>query len=210
MDQAPAILWLIGGKKADAREQRQLLEQPPELEVRLVPLRERVEDYADLAANPDTGAVLISGTLWKRSDHAYTSVDVAAFLRSLRVELPIFLIGDDVEDDDGAFDGVIDPRELRRRPELYRGRLLRATGRYQASLSAAQQRLQQLLDRQINGALTPDEAEELLALRALAERAAQVKLAKQVESLELDLAEKRAMVEQLEALAARLERRASP
>jgi hypothetical protein len=212
MSTAPALIWLVGGKKADAREQKQLLEQAAELQVVLVPLRERVDEYADLAANPDTGAVLLSASLWKRSDHTYSSADLAAFLRSLRPELPIYLITSEPDDDIDAFDGVLMARELRKRPDVYGPRLLRAAGRYQTALSERQRRLQELLDRElaaVSGDIAPlgaAEIDELAALRADMERAAQFKVAKHTERLELDLLERRNLVEQLEALTERLAR----
>lgn len=208
MSTASATIWLVGGKKAEAREQKQLIEQLGALEVGIIPVRERADEYADLAANPDTGAVLISESIFKRSGHAYSGDDLATFLRTLRADLPIYLLTDD--DDEaatGSFDGVIAAADLRRRPEVYSRRLLRAAGRYQAALQGRQRRLQELLDRQIADTLSPADAAELAELRADAERAAQVKLAKHAERAELDLVERRTLVEQLEALAERLEGR---
>jgi hypothetical protein len=195
----------VGGKKAEAQEQRRLIEQADALEVVLVPLRERVDEYADLAANHQTGVVLLSASLWKKSGHAYGSADVASFLRTLRPALPIFLLSDDEEDDHSAFDGVIGLKDLRRRPHVYASRLQRAAGRYRDDLDERQRRLQALLDRQVDEALPPDEADELDDLRAFAERPAQVNVAKQARRLELELAEKRNLVRRLEALAERLE-----
>jgi hypothetical protein len=213
MSDNPAIVWLVGSKKSDAREYRELLEASDNLQVAVVALRPRVEDYADLAANSDTGAIILSDSIRRRSDKAYSSGDVAAYLRALRAQLPIFVLSeDDAAEDDPAVDAIFAARDLRKRPEAYTTRLMRAIGRYQDAMSAHQQRLQALLDRQIAGALTAEEAEELARLRSSSERAAQVKVAKQAESQEVDLLEKRELVSQLEALATKLEgrRRGAP
>ncbi len=206
MEEHPAVIWLVGGKKADSQEHKRSIEQAEPLDARLVALRERVEDYTDLATSPLTGAVLISDSIWKKSGRVYSGADVATYLRTLRPELPIYLLSDDDEDTgDGSFDGVISAKELRKRPEVYTSRLLRAVGRYKLSLDERQQRLQTLLDRQTNGSLTLIEGEELDELRAFTERPAQVSVAKQAKRLEFELAEKRNLVRRLEALAERLE-----
>jgi predicted MPP superfamily phosphohydrolase len=206
-EQPYLTIWLVGLKKADARDYRQLLEESGPLRAELVPVRPGVEEYADLAASPELGIVLIGQALWKKSDRTYTSVDLALFLRALRAELPIFLVGDGhASDDEGAFDAVIADADLRERPRAVAARLLRAAGRFEAARSTRQERLQGLLDRQIAGTLTPAESADLDALRADYERAAQLKVARAVESQELDLLEKKALVEQLELLAMKLER----
>lgn len=211
MADANTLIWLIDGGDSAAAEQRRLLEQSGQLEVRRVPLRATVEEYADLAANVETGAVLVSQALERRSKGAYSSTAVADYLRTLRFELPIFILSPaGAAEEIPAADGLIVVEELQRRPEVYVGRILRAAGRYAEALSARQQRLQTLLDRQFEGSLTADEAHELAELRAEVERPTEVRLAKQAELQDVDRAEKRHLVEQLETLAEKLRSRKKP
>lgn len=209
MPASSAIVWLVAGSDAAAQECQRLLEQSGQLDVRRVPLRASVEEHADLAANPDTGAIVIADTIARQVRGAYNSTVIADYLRALRVELPIFILCSDAAacEEPLAADGTFTVAELRRRPEVYAGRILRALGRYHAALSGRQQRLQELIDRQLAGSLSPAEAEELAELRADVERPSEVRLAKQAEQHAVDLADRRHLVEQLEALAEKLNRR---
>jgi hypothetical protein len=200
------IVWLIDGDRVAARQHQLLLQHNNALTVQLVPIRARVEDYADLAAHPETGAVLISRLVELYSGGVYNSAMIADYLRALRPDLPLFLLVDDGSGDVGgpSVDGAFSVADLYQQPDVYRRRLLRAVGRYEQAMSTRQQRLQVLLDADLAGTLDATGAEELAALRADFERAAEVSQAKRVAQHEVDLAEKRQLVTQLEAIAQQL------
>ncbi|MCU0490094.1 MAG: hypothetical protein MUD01_00695 [Chloroflexaceae bacterium] len=205
MDNAP-LLWLIDGAASETRHYKRQLERTHQLHVQAVPLRSAVVEYADLAANPHTGAVIISQKIGQQTNGSYDSATIADFLRTLREELPLFLLASsEAEDTSPVFDGVLLAAQLEQRPEVYIPRLLRAAGRYEQALSARRRRTKELLDQQVLGALAVDEEAELAALRSYFERPADIKLAKRIEKRDAELSEKRSLVEQLESLAQKLE-----
>lgn len=210
MPDAHKLVWLIDGGEAAAAEYRRLFEQSGQLRVRRAPIRSSVDEYADLAADLETGAVIISEAIGRKTDGAYDGATIAEYLRALRAELPIFMLSTSAATDIPAADGMFTVEELRHRPEMYVGRILRAAGRYAEALTARQQRLKTLIDRQFEGSLSEEQAQELAELRADIERPAEVRLAKYAELHDIDRAEKKHLVEQLEALAEKLSSRKQP
>jgi hypothetical protein len=206
MHDALPVCWLVGCDKLAAREWQSLLQRSQQLDVRVVPPLPRVEDYADLTVGGEAAAVLICASVVTQVEQVYSGATIADYLRALHPDLPIFLLDDggSGEPDSASVDAVIAGDDLRDRPGVHSSRLLRAAGRYGAALSARQFRLQQLLDRQIAGTLDDAEAAELATLRADVERPAAVKAAKRAELHDVDLLEKRDLVDQLAALAEKL------
>lgn len=214
MSETTSHVVLIGASKSDARECKALLEGSKQLTVRPIGLRVAVEDYADLAVAAEVGAVIIGRIKARRTESGYSSLLVADFLRSLREQLPIFYLADDSDtaaaSRAAAIDAVFFLDDLRREPEAYVSRLLRAMGRYGQALTAQQQRLRTLLDRQngevLGGAVDASELQELEALRRTIERPIETKIAKHVERQQAALIEQQSLVAQLEAMSERLEK----
>ncbi|NJM08403.1 hypothetical protein HC891_22850 [Candidatus Gracilibacteria bacterium] len=207
------VLWLIAGKDDEADAIRALLESEGALQVRIVKPRPALEDYSDLAADSTTAGVIVGHLKRRRNDLTYDVIDVLDYLRTLRAELPLFLLTNkdtaDLEERAGAADAVFTVRELEQHPHVYISRMQRALGRYEAALSQQQQRLRALLDRQIADNLTSDESDELAGLQAELERAHESRVVKAVERQQRYLSEQKSLIAQLEAVADRLDRLAN-
>jgi hypothetical protein len=213
MQASDAVLWLIAGKDDEADEIRALLTSESDLQVRIVKPRPALEEYNDLAAYDSTVAVIVGQLKRRRNDLSYDVIDLLDYLRTLRADLPLFLLTNkdtaELEDRAASADAVFTLRDLTQRPQVYIGRIQRAIGRYQHALSQRQQRLRDLLDGQIADTLTPDEADELAELQAEIERAHESRVVKAVERQQRYLSEQKSLIAQLEAVADRLDRLAN-
>jgi predicted MPP superfamily phosphohydrolase len=215
MNEQPNIIWFIHGSKAEARDDIALLASSGQLIVRSVGLRPGVRDYADLVANPETGAILIGRITPRRTEEGYDSIALADFLRALRADLPIFFVTDhhdtDAADAAAAFDAVFKLADIRREPDAYIRRIQRAVGRYTQSLTRHQNRLRELLDRQYSTespstVLSNSDLDELEELRRHTERPVDGRLARYIERQNAALREQQNLVDQLEALTEKLDK----
>lgn len=185
------IVWLIEDSENDAEEYKQLLEKAGDIEVVFVPARPAIADYADLLSDGRTGAIIIDQRLGDFAGVSYDGIDVAEFLRSLRPELPIFILtnyaDEELEDQGEAVDFIIDKKTVRRRAGVYVKRILRSIEHYQAALTDKQRRLKELIDRKLSSGLNEAEEAELQALRADIERPLGLKIAHIEEIWEAEL-----------------------
>jgi hypothetical protein len=213
MTLSDGVLWLIAGKDDEADAIRARLEAEGAFQVRIVKPRPALEDYSDLAADASTVGVIVGQLKRRRNDLNYDVIDLIDYLRALRADLPLFLLTNkdtaELEDRAASADAVFTVRELEQRPQVYTSRMQRTIGRYQQALSQRQQRLRELLDRQIADTLSPDESDELADLQAELERAHESRVVKAVERQQRYLSEQRSLVAQLEAVADRLDRLAN-
>ena len=168
------VVKLIEDSHEDADLYQQLLEAAGEIKIEYVPARPRVADYADLAADPETGAVIIDERLSEFTGVDYTGLQVADFLRALRPELPIYILtnyANEILDDQGeSVEDIIDKKTVRKAAKVYVVRILRAMQQYEAALTEQQRRLKELIDRKLSGELSEEEEAELQQLRAAIER----------------------------------------
>ncbi len=168
------VVKLIEDSYEDADLYRQLLEAAGEIKIEYVPARPGVADYADLAADPETGAVVIDERLGVYAGVDYTGLQVADFLRTLRPELPIYILtnyANEIADDQGeSVEFIIDKKTVRNAARVYAVRILRAMQQYEAALTKQQRRLKELIDRKLAGELSKEEEVELQQLRAAIER----------------------------------------
>lgn len=168
------IVKLIDDDQQDADLYQQLLEATGEISVECVPARSGVGDYANLAADPETGAVLIDERLGELAGVDYTGLEVADFLRTLRPELPIYILtnyANEIPDGQGeSVEAIIDKKTLQNAPKVYVVRILRAMQQYEAALSDQQRRFKELIDCKLAGELSEEEEVELQQLRAAIER----------------------------------------
>jgi hypothetical protein len=174
MDMTDKVVKLIEDSHEDADLHQQLLEAAGRIKVEYVPARPGVDDYADLAADPETGAVMIDERLGEFAGVDYTGLQVADFLRTLRPELPIYILtnyASEIADDQGeSVEFIIDKKTVRKAAKVYVARILRAMQQYEAALMKQQRRLKELIDRKLVGELSEEEETELQHLRTAIER----------------------------------------
>ncbi len=202
------IVWLIAADDAAGKEAQRLLRRAKALHVEQVRPQSSVEQYAALAADPRTGAMLIEYSLAGATPAPYDGVALANYMRVLRPDLPIFVLTDAFDalmDQGGAvFDGIITQEQFRAHPHVYATQLLRSVQRFDAALTARQQRFRMLLDRQGAGTLTPPETDELGVLQASMERPLNLALAAHADRAEENLGQQQAMVRELRRIADKL------
>jgi hypothetical protein len=174
MDTMSKVAKLIEDSHEDADLYRQLLEAAGEIKIEYVPARPGVADYADLAADPETGAVIIDERLGVYAGVDYNGLQVADFLRTLRPELPIYILtnyANEIADDQGeSVEFIIDKKTVRKAAKVYVARILRAMQQYEAALTDQQRRLKELIDRKLADELSEEEEAEFQQLRAAIER----------------------------------------
>jgi CheY-like chemotaxis protein len=174
MDMTDKVVKLIEDSHEDADLHQQLLEAAGKIRIEYVPARPSVDDYADLAADPGTGAVMIDERLGEFAGVDYTGLEVADFLRTLRPELPIYILtnyANEIADDQGeSVEFIIDKKTVRKAAKVYVARILRAMQQYEAALTDQQRQLKELIDRKLAGELSEEEEAELQQLRAAIER----------------------------------------
>jgi CheY-like chemotaxis protein len=174
MDMTDKVVKLIEDSHEDADLYRQLLEAAGEIKIDYVPARPGVADYADLAAAPEIGAVIIDERLGVYAGVDYNGLQVADFLRTLRPELPIYILtnyANEIADDQGeSVEFIIDKKTVRKAAKVYVIRILRAMQQYEAALTEQQRRLKELIDRKLVGELSEEEETELQHLRTAIER----------------------------------------
>ncbi|HID62407.1 MAG TPA: hypothetical protein EYP49_06655 [Anaerolineae bacterium] len=168
------VVKLIEDDHQDADLYQQLLEAAGKIKIEYVPARPSVADYADLATDPETGAVMIDERLGEFAGVDYTGLEVADFLRTLRPELPIYILtnyANEIADDQGeSVEFIIDKKTVRKAAKVYVARILRAMQQYEVALTEQQRRFKELIDRKLAGELSEEEKTELQQLRAAIER----------------------------------------
>jgi len=166
---------LIDDNKEDIEVYGRLFEQQGGFEIRGIDPREfgKVENFADLASIGKVDAIVVDQRLDELSGVGYDGIDVADFLRSLRPEIPIYILTqyhDDLGSRAMTVESIVDKKEFNRAPDVYAHRILRAVQRYREALSGKQWRIIELVDMKTRGTITPEFEEELEKLRAEVER----------------------------------------
>ena len=201
-------VYLIEDDKGDARQYKRLLEHSQRLTVDIVEPLPSITEYAYLASDPRTGAILIDQRLSEGAGVPYEGTDVANFLRTLRSELPLIMLTNyckDVEEDENeAIDSIFDKSNVSSHPEPYVSRLLRTMERYEDALTVNQTRLRELVDRKISDELTEDEEQELASLRADIERPIDLVLSEQADRWASHLQEHRELFNELDRIAKKM------
>jgi DNA-binding NarL/FixJ family response regulator len=172
---ANRVIWLIEDDENDAEEYKRFLEQSGQLKIVFESPRPAVIDYAELLTDPDTVAFIIDQRLSDFANAPYEGLDLADYLRTLRPELPIFILtnyagNDELESKGQSADSIIKKEILRDHTDVVVARILRSIQRYEAALTEKQQRLKTLIDRKIAQGLTEAEEQELQSLREDIER----------------------------------------
>lgn len=203
MDPTRNVLRVVEADDEAAEAYRRLLEAEG-LDVERVPAGLGGDQYAQLAADWETGAVLIGHRLGAPAGLGQTGLDLADYLRTLRPELPIYLLVDAASDlaaDEGAsVDGVIVRAALEDAPGVYAKRMLRAMQRYEAALTERQRRLKELVDRKLAGELSAEEEVDLAELRAAVARPFGPTVSTREAQWEDDLRQQRELLDRLEAI----------
>lgn len=170
------IVWLVEDDPVQANQYSRLLELAShgQLKVKFVPVREVLEDYGSLLAEPETAAIILDQRLGEQSGVNYQGIDAAEYLRALKPEIPIFILTQHGSDDlllskEESVEFVIDKEDLSdlsHKAEVHAIRILRAIGRYEESLTEKQRRMSQLVDKMISEGLDAAESAELSQIRA--------------------------------------------
>jgi hypothetical protein len=168
------VAKLVEDSDEDADLFQQLLELTGEIKVEHIRVRPGIADYADMAADPETGAVIVDERLGEYAGVNYTGMKVAEFLRGLRPELPIYILTNYANEipvgEGGTVENIVDKNALRKAPLVHIKRILRAMQQYEAALTEQQQRFRELIDRKLSGDLDESEEIELQQLRVAVER----------------------------------------
>lgn len=162
------VVWLIEDNGDDAVRYKRLLERAGAIQVHLGEVRARLDEYAELAGDPAVGAVIVDQNLGEFSGVGYYGLDVANYLRAVSSALPVFILTNyydlDLEENGEAVDLIINKGDIRTLGSVYVARILRRMGSYEEALSGQLRRYRTLIDREIEGEITPQEKEELMAL----------------------------------------------
>jgi CheY-like chemotaxis protein len=195
MEQSKKIVWLVDDDDTDAKQYKRFLNGGDKLHVEIVTPLPRVQDYANLLTNPETGAFILDHRLFDFKTASYTGLELANDLRALRPELPIFILTQYADDEKlqgqerSVVEAIIAKDKMRNRQDcdVYVTRILRSIKRYEDALTEKQKCLQNLVDKKISGRLTNEEANELAKLRFDVERPADLLLAQKNEKWEAEL-----------------------
>jgi FixJ family two-component response regulator len=205
MSDKASIVWLIDDDENDAEEYERFLELSGELEIVFVQPRPSLSDYVDLITNPDTAAFIIDQRLSDSANAPYEGLDLADYLRTLRPELPIYILtnyADDTMEGKGqSADAIIKKGNVRDYTEVTIARILRSVKRYEEALTEKQYRLKTLIDHKITNQLTDVEEKELESLRADIERSFDLALSDQEQKREVYLQEQEERLAKLEEIA---------
>ena len=130
---------------------------------------------------------------------------MAEFLRTLKPELPIFILTQHSTDDlllekEESVEFVMGKDALTKRDTAYAARILRNIGHYEAALSKKQIRVQELIDRKLSGELTATEETELQKIRADFERPLAQQLAQQESAWEAEETSRKEFLHQLKQI----------
>lgn len=206
----PKIVWLIEDDEQQADQYGRLLEQASdgELHIKFVPVRRNIADYADLMNDPQTGAIILDQRLSEQGGVNYEGIEVAEFLRTLKPELPVFILTQHGPDDllqlkAEAAEYVIDKDDIAKRdhtPQVHAIRILRSMGKYEVALNAKQRRLKELIDRKLSFGLNEAETAELTSLRADIERPSESLITQQEANWAKDHQQQEQLLTQLKEL----------
>lgn len=168
------IVWLIEDSKDEAEKYGRFLEAAGRINIKFIDAKSRpsLSDYAVIATNKQTGAVLIDQRL-SLSGVSYDGIDIATFLRSIKPDLPIYFLTQWPEDLQGigeVVDWIIPKAGVRKSAREYVAKIQGAMQQYQKALTERARRLSQLIDRKLTGKITPRESKELERLRLEIER----------------------------------------
>ena len=201
------IVWLIEDDEEQADQYGRLLEiaSGNQFKVNYVAVKPRLTDYADLLADDRTGAIIIDQRLSELSGVAYEGIEVAEFLRTVRPELPIFILTQHSNDDlllekEESVEFVMGKDDLTKRDAAYAARILRNIGRYEAALNKKQLRLKELIDLKLSDGLNEEEEEELQKIRADFERPLAQQIEQQADSWEEKQASSEEFLQQLKEI----------
>jgi len=166
--QEPTSIYIIHRSPEEAANLARTLESCMHVTVRVAATQLAASDYADLGAEPDTGAVIIEQRLDPHSTLRYCGIDVAEHLRRAWPALPIYLIApreESLAGREAIVDDVIPEDELLQRCPVYALRMLRAMGRYLQVMSERDRRYRELLASKLDGRLSQTEEVELAQYR---------------------------------------------
>lgn len=164
-----ATIFIIHHSPDDAAGLAQQLATCTHMPVQVAGLQLAAADYADIAADADTGAVIIDQYLDPHTKLGYTGLDVAENLRWIRPGLPLYLLAnreDDFTSREAVVEQVVPEAELLQRCPVYAERILRAMHRYLEAMSEREQHYHELVIGKLSGALNQAQEKELASLRA--------------------------------------------
>ncbi len=164
----PAAVYIIHHDPERADQLAQQLRSCAEVSVRPAMLQLAASDYADMAADPETAAVIVAQDLDPHGSLGYTGIDVAEHLRRARPALPIYLLAprdQDLASKDALVEEVFPEDEFVERCPVHAARIQRAMGRYIDSMSDRERQYRELIMRKLDGTLSDSEEEELAACR---------------------------------------------
>lgn len=170
------IVKFIEDEPDDASLYCQLLEAAGDIKVEHVNVLPTLDDYTDLLTNLETGAIIIDERLSPYGGVNYTGLQLADFLRTIRPEIPIYILtnySEDIPEDQGeSVEFIIDKQTVLKKAnaKVYVARILRHMQQYEVALTEQQRRLKNLIDRKLTDGLNNEEEEELKQLRAKIER----------------------------------------
>jgi hypothetical protein len=129
-----------------------------------------LQDYATLADDPDTAALIVDQRLDTNGIVSYSGIQVAAFLRSISSKLPIVILTNYPNDDFGglgwAVERIFEKTDMLRDPnaeltQKWKARLIRQIDVFGDIRGVREQRFHDLLVKSLREKLSADEAQEL-------------------------------------------------
>ena len=203
------ILYLIDDRPSEAEEYQELLgAQSGDVEIRILPPPDNKEEVGALIGNEETAGFIIDHRLEEAVP--YDGTDLAAYLRAVRKEIPVFMLTShsaDVEahEHSDAVDNVFSKDLVRNRAPALMKRIERRIGQYDEALSAKVQRLSHLLDLHLAGTIGPEHEQELEELQRELERPVDALLSKLTDQDEAFVEKEQQLVVRLERLVTKLD-----
>ena len=196
------LVTLIDDNAEDLELYGRLLEQQGSFKISGINPRDRnsIESYTNLASIGEVDAVVIDQRLDELTGVGYDGIGVADYLRSLRPELPIYILtqySDDLGSRAMAVESIISKKEFNNSPDVFAHRILRAARRYKDALSEKHQRFLELIDMKTKGDINPDFAKELDQLRAEIERVETIVLDKKLSQPREERSKERKLLEEV-------------
>jgi len=166
------VVYFVDDKDASRRANAKALAKlidTPDVEVRQLPPFRMFTEYDTILADPALGAFFIDNRMRGGGVVDYDGVELAEYLRSHHVKLPIYILTGFPKDDFTAseyrVEDVLDKEDIEDRnsdkAKTIRARLLRRLGLFTDVLNEREQRFHDLLVKSLRQNLSADEEKEL-------------------------------------------------
>lgn len=191
-DEKP-VIWLIDENKRELRSNQISLKRilPETLEIRAVLAYEKLDEYLPVLENKKTVCIITDQRLKVTGVATYEGIELAEFLRSINLKIPIYILTnfaddrDDFEDGEWTVEDIIRKSVLNNEAErkVLAARIMRRINLYEDIRSQREEKMQTLLEKSMNGNLDANELNELDQLGLIKNSASLAKELSQIQQM---------------------------